>query len=797
MTKGELAKKLAAFKFQDFDTVNDICLKAADAFGFSAGEAFTQADKAVEQIKGIDVGEGEEPIKVKRDFLQKLNIKALLGLIFWVYKYEDFLGPWKRYEDFVREVFDMLVKKASRHDRRDARIDSFRARRNARYDASAVGRYRARKADRLDAKWITIGATGPDPETGELGHKGRHVLIDDEGVIVSGAGGSMTGVKLKGAKSSSGEVKVDPSKVSTAAVGAGESKTGGAPTGEGGSASGAEPKVEPKIEPKVEPKAEKKLRVVSSGEEFADAAKTAEGEEAKKAILEKMAGGSKLTIGGETYRKKTNGEWVLDGHKKPVELSELCGKDWSDAKVESPVDRFKDYIEKDNAQGLEEMLSKYAVGTIIQFKRDGKWALERKNSGWVVTNSKGVWSGLNLKQDEYGGFKDHDAWKGCLEGMDNWYVTRRKDTSSVEPDKALVDMFEKEFEKDGDHEFEDLLNRCEVGTEITVDGKTIKAVRKDGSDVYWESDNPGEDYFEGDSWYFSNELNKATSIRIGGKTLGESKAFAKGRETAKADWEKYTTPEYLKKVPSLKHYDNKVKEYRENQFKVFTDADLEACNKHLEKIFDNAEYCARFSSHVVDSMIEKGLLNQFETGTTGGYHDPGKGSRYHASHKMFGTEEKHDGEYVSGKEFEKYGFMMERDKIGEDTGASWYGDCCLVFDKDAVKDRVTFTGGDSLSLHYEPGKAGKPPTVFGLLSRDMTYSESDKKDFMNKLMSCKSITDLRKSVGWSSYIEAQYHGDMPISTVKEIILQPGTKMSAKSQETCAKYGIKITYEDIG
>jgi hypothetical protein len=391
-------------------------------------------------------------------------------------------------------------------------------------------------------------------------------------------------------------------------------------------------------------------------------------------------------------------------------------------------------------------------------------------------------------------------WKTAIEGMDNWYVTRAKDTATATPDEKLVDMFDKEAEKEGYHEFEDLLDRCEVGTEITVDGKTWKAVRKSptGKSTAWAHDEEGEEYAEVGSFGLAEKMRSAHGIRMGGKTLGESKAFAKGRETAKADWEKYTTPEYLKKVPSLKHYDKKVKEYRENQFKVFTDADLEACNKHLEKIFDNAEYCARFSSYVVDSMIEKGLLNQFETGTTGGYHDPGKGSRYHASHKMFGTEETHDGEYVSGKEFEKYGFMMERDKIGEDTGASWYGDCCLVFDKDAVKDRVTFTGGDSLSLSYEPGKAGKPPTVFGLLSRNVTYSEADKKEFMNNLMSCKSITDLRKkAVGWSSYVEAQYHGDMPISTVKEIILRPGTKMSAKSQETCAKYGIKITYEDIG
>ena len=94
-------------------------------------------------------------------------------------------------------------------------IDRYNERRRLR---NMVARYRQRRegrkaAMREDAKWITIGAKRANKETGEPGHKGRHVLIDDEGEIISGAGGSLTGVKLKGAKSTSGEVKVDPGKV--------------------------------------------------------------------------------------------------------------------------------------------------------------------------------------------------------------------------------------------------------------------------------------------------------------------------------------------------------------------------------------------------------------------------------------------------------------------------------------------------------------------------------------------------------------------------------------------------------
>lgn len=94
----------------------------------------------------------------------------------------------------------------------------------ARYRQRREGRLAARREEREDERWITVGAKQANKETGEPGHRGKHVLIDDEGKVVSGAGGSLTGKVFKGAKSTSGEVKVDPKKTSGAV--AGESKAG-------------------------------------------------------------------------------------------------------------------------------------------------------------------------------------------------------------------------------------------------------------------------------------------------------------------------------------------------------------------------------------------------------------------------------------------------------------------------------------------------------------------------------------------------------------------------------------------
>ena len=805
MGKREMMLNVKNFKFADFDSINTVFLKLADVLDIVPGKALSKAQSALDANEKA-FSEDKTGIHFDKDFLRKLNPEALIGIIFWMNEWTERLEPIEYYKETVDEVCKNLVAKYSKEDRQDEKIAGFKARRKARYNEDAVTRYKERKLKRLDARWITIGHTPADEEAGIPAGKGRHVLIDDDGTIISGAGGSLTGVKLKGAKSTSGEVKVDPSKVSTAAkteaggsTGAGGSTSAGAvgtetggdvvgkSAGEGGSKSKAEPGDVEK----------KKLRIVSSGEEFAAAAKGADAETIK-SIMGKMPGNTKVTLGGEKYRKKTNGEWVLDGHKKPQDIDEIAGKDWSSADVLTPVDVFKTAVEINNAQALRDMLDKYAVGTIIQFQRDGKWALERKNSGWVVTNAGGVWSGTNLGDGE--NFKDIDEWKSFADNMDNWFITRRKDTpSETKPDDTLLDMFDKEAEKDAeDRDFEDLLDRCEPGTEISVDGNKFRAIGKDGKYTIWAEDTLGKDYFEGDSWYFADQMAKGSNIYVGGKKIGGSAALAKGREVAKADWSQYTTKEYLKSVPSLKHYEKKVDKTRHDAFKSFSDDELKEANELLRKLFDTAEYCARFDAHKIDSFVENGLLNQFETGTSHGFKDPGHGERFKWSHELFGTELKKDGEYVDGKDFEKYGFISAYEDIKKGGDACGYGNACLIFDKDAVKDRVTFTHTDSLCEHITPGKAGGDVSIYGMFKDNNEIMSWNKEEFLKALRKAKDFHDFRANGSRIyGYCEAQYHGKMPISTVKEIILPPGTTISAKSQAKLDEYGIKITYKTIG
>lgn len=800
MTKKELAEKIADFNFPDMESAYEIVLKAADAFGFKKS-AKKKGDEALGRNPSA-YKDTKKGLTFEPDFLKSLDAETLYGMALYLYDFDDVLQPFKHYKKAFKAIMTELANKVSG----DEKIDGYRKRRDSRRDSTPVGRWRKRRSARLDARWITIGATPEDKEAGIPAGKGRHVLIDDEGVIVSGAGGSLTGVKLTGAKSTSEEVKVDPTKVSTAAEGSG-TPTGAVSTGEGKVTEGGAKAVsgpsgsvtagtEGGEEPKEKTEEKTKLRIASSGEEFAQALGEAKTKEERQAILDKMPALTTMKLGDETYRKKTNGEWTIEGHKAPKDVAGFEDADWGAASVETAIEKFRNAVMTNSPAALERLLKNYAVGTVIKFRKENDMALERKKSGWIVT-AGGEYYELSMptgkEYDEDNLFKDVKTWNELAKTADNWYVKRKKDgdVATKEPSKELQKEFDEEAGND-DKDFYDLVKKCDVGTTIDIAGDTYKRINKD----FWELDTEGKEYAVLDDGNLADRLNAGGTFYLGSHKVAKPVDMTAARKVAKADWEQYTTPEYLKTVPSWKNYPAKSEKVRETKFKNFSDEELAEANAILEKLFEQAEFCARFDSHKIDSFIENGLLNQFESGTSHGYHDGGHGIRYQASQKLFGTQLKKDGEYVDGKDFEKYGFMTSYDEIKSGGDAYWYGDGCLIFDKDAVQDRATYTHGDSLAGGFTPGTVGHPPTIFGLKNVYGEMSTSEKDSLMNKLRKMKTWEDLRDSGLIGSYVEMQYHGKMPISTVKEIILKPGTKISAAGQAKLDEYGIKITYKNI-
>ena len=109
----------------------------------------------------------------------------------------------------IDKTYDDILERYQERRKLRNKINQYKLRKEGR---------RKGRAERADARWITVGAK--EPTNKDPGRKGKHVLIDDEGKVVAGAGGSLTGKKLGGAESTSGEVKVDPKKTT------GEVKTG-------------------------------------------------------------------------------------------------------------------------------------------------------------------------------------------------------------------------------------------------------------------------------------------------------------------------------------------------------------------------------------------------------------------------------------------------------------------------------------------------------------------------------------------------------------------------------------------
>lgn len=86
-----------------------------------------------------------------------------------------------------------------------------------------------------------------------------------------------------------------------------------------------------------------------------------------------------------------------------------------------------------------------------------------------------------------------------------------------------------------------------------------------------------------------------------------------------------------------------------------------------------------------------------------------------------------------------------------------YGEL-IVRLKPAVRNRTTFTIGDSLDLSLEPTPLTKP-----------TWKAGDGKDVMR----LKNVNMPHQANG-SSYIEAQYHGGLGVEDIQEVVF-PGNR----------------------
>ena len=223
--------------------------------------------------------------------------------------------------------------------------------------------------------------------------------------------------------------------------------------------------------------------------------------------------------------------------------------------------------------------------------------------------------------------------------------------------------------------------------------------------------------------------------------------------------------------------------------------------RNLQNIFDNGELCVNINTENVDKVLDGHLKNQFETGTTDGSTD--LEARRDLSANLFGTPKG-----INKEDREKYGYMADKDDFDNTLGSNgpWYGkdgsgtQCTLVFRKDNVANRTTYTFDDSLAAHWDHDNyhyaAGMVDTSCSI--EGCSYN-TPKAERIAK-GEVKNIKDMFHSSG--DYLECQYHGGVTAKDIEQIRFRSKEAMenalsgwSENALKTIKENGIRLRAYD--
>ena len=213
----------------------------------------------------------------------------------------------------------------------------------------------------------------------------------------------------------------------------------------------------------------------------------------------------------------------------------------------------------------------------------------------------------------------------------------------------------------------------------------------------------------------------------------------------------------------------------------------EALEESIQKVIDNNAYSMRVNARDLESIINGGFKNQFETGTSGG--TLSKEQRKKASKRLFGN-----GGDMKDSEFEKYGYLGSMD-FAVDSASSMtgqYGKTIVKFKKGNLKDRVTYTIDDSLGNavfnRVCGGKIGDKCSISGVPIDEIDtvsdfFEHATRADYYN-------ADDVAQIMGMR-YWELQYHGKLTIDDVESICFTKADKASDEIIKQLKEHKVKV------
>lgn len=264
-----------------------------------------------------------------------------------------------------------------------------------------------------------------------------------------------------------------------------------------------------------------------------------------------------------------------------------------------------------------------------------------------------------------------------------------------------------------------------------------------------------------------------------------------------------------KKAPSLNHFveyrTKRLERMREDgKFYAKVSPEVEkAINNKITELAKNSRLCSNVKLQYLESVLNKGLKNQFEVGSSGGAYSPEM--RMETSHLLFGSDiipTRIGGDWGGPKnpetfKYEKYGNLEASDLATAITNGScsYYGNT-KVFFKDYVRDRTTYSLNDSLNERKatQPGYLGSPADI-GVWGGTNMYD--GKKE---SLMRCKTLHEAANLMGSSAdYNEAQIHGEIKPEDIAYIAFRYRHSLTTKDGIRAMKkadiLGIPILFVD--
>ena len=235
-----------------------------------------------------------------------------------------------------------------------------------------------------------------------------------------------------------------------------------------------------------------------------------------------------------------------------------------------------------------------------------------------------------------------------------------------------------------------------------------------------------------------------------------------------------------------KHFENW---YNSNLKNLVSEEDEKMVSKILKDVIDKSDFAMRYKINYIENLIESGRFkNIFETNTSGGAISPIiKKFRKQAPINLFGTTEK-----LKKIDYEKYGYITDKSFLNDynskmnDT-LKMYGDVIIKFNKENLKNKVTFTVNDSLGNVVREKVIASSVDKPGIHSMEMekikSYTDILRKNKINNVL--ELIDELKVR-----YLETQYHGELLLSDVTSVCFTDRIPDN-ESLNNLKKLGIKL------